>query len=1434
MKLSKILFATFIAMGTTSSWANLTKPGSMSEVCSPKIHFKLPNDWARAYLLMGGNAVAFPAADADRWTTIDLDTAQTNNDQYFFINSINDLTCYQSKCVTSLGVKTLSINPRDEGFTCSMFGEKDRADVWIQEHPDEQKAGQIYMTIGNKPDVKDFYFFAPQTREWMNAEPIINEDGVERKMYLDAENCGWYYRRYIDEPIPKSVVIRRDEDETMDDAIGMEGNWAQGAAKAIPLQDMFNAYSTDAFFHDALYFVADEESAALLPASNMGWSTELPVDIIGNCSYNLAALIYDTDASLHPSFSCWSQGVNAINDGCQAPDSTAAQGVDKTTALNAIYSCIGVTTGIVEKTLGKDKKPKLTEAGKKCFIDEKYFNQLFTPTKNVNEMTCFDMTFTRSKDGKWEFDSDYFTSPGLKIPVQGGFYPVEATTDADVRAADSTQTPVPAARTKRSAEGPVFYGPLLRQNDSIEQIPKIDIFCNGPGWSGGFNCEGLFADGDATTDAIQTNLKLGIGDCVFGWSCGDKSNAPEGWPFFADDGETPGTMNPRWNSTVSSAKGNGGRNQHFCFESHAQFRFKKNLKFSFRGDDDIWVYIDNKLAVDLGGTHLAAPAYVDLDKFLPDAKVGKSYDIDIYFCDRRTTMSNVRIKTNMFIEQTHGISIENNKLCYRKASGGTCAAAMGAISSTDDDGCEEIETPITYMLSTDKTGTDPTKTLISGDEFAASPKQFDGSIDVTDPTAPIVNAEKLKDYLPSGMYYLIIKIGDDIKAIPISIKGNISIVNRAAFTVDGKGKRIPYEFKSNSMAGYLQENKLPDAKQLIPLYISSLMDPCSNETNCKDSLEISTATGSSYSLEVSNNKAVFYEMDDGQLSIIDPSSQRTIKNEIDTIYVTIPLDKMSTNEEKVSINVKGDTRKANLKFFVPKLAFVDSDSTYEVISSDKDSTIRSKGVSYDFHIIALNIDNSPCDDCNFPITKGSKTSEGLNIISGNEVVKGRVTITVQSSMIYEKCSEKTCSGAATLQIVGPQPELMQIKYSNLQFQEPPIPAPIFADIFDAHGKKPSKEMKIPTPYFSMEQKYLDGIGDSVVVYYHRNFHKDSLPEKIAVFWENDKDSVVFKKDEIKNGATCGSSANLDKSHCLNKIALGGKKFSKNVKTSGKGTVKSWTTYTAKGKTVKQAYKCILYDRIAPIILSATAVSNAESKKTTLKIEFSEKLQKTKTADSHGDKVFSFYINSTKKAQFVKGIAPASEKALDKKIDSVLTVLYNQSSTFPQVGDYISFRSVNGEGLIGDQSDYASAPTGDSIRPSSDAAQLWNVSLGYDTETHLPAPWVQITKGTTEEKNDGKNNGKDEGKDKDKDNGKDSPEKTFAKPSFRVKMTAPFEFAIVLDESLPSLAKKYTVMDMMGHVVSAGELDSKDTRVKVSTTGSYVIKVGLSYRRVNVK
>ena len=72
------------------------------------------------------------------------------------------------------------------------------------------------------------------------------------------------------------------------------------------------------------------------------------------------------------------------------------------------------------------------------------------------------------------------------------------------------------------------------------------------------------------------------------------------------------------------------------------------------------------------------------------------------------------------------------------------------------------------------------------------------------------------------------------------------------------------------------------------------------------------------------------------------------------------------------------------------------------------------------------------------------------------------------------------------------------------------------------------------------------------------------------------------------------------------------------------------------------------------------------------------------------------------------------------------------------------------------------------------------------------------------------------------------------PDFYVKMIGPFEFEIVLDESVPSLAKKYAVMDMKGQVLTVGELSDKNALVKVPTRGAYVVKLGLGYKRVNVR
>lgn len=43
----------------------------------------------------------------------------------------------------------------------------------------------------------------------------------------------------------------------------------------------------------------------------------------------------------------------------------------------------------------------------------------------------------------------------------------------------------------------------------------------------------------------------------------------------------------------------------------------------FFGDDDMWVYLDEDLVCDIGGTHLVAGEYVDLWDYFKDANGNK-------------------------------------------------------------------------------------------------------------------------------------------------------------------------------------------------------------------------------------------------------------------------------------------------------------------------------------------------------------------------------------------------------------------------------------------------------------------------------------------------------------------------------------------------------------------------------------------------------------------------------------------------------------------------------------------------------------------------------------------------------------------------------------------------------------------------------------------
>jgi fibro-slime domain-containing protein len=90
-------------------------------------------------------------------------------------------------------------------------------------------------------------------------------------------------------------------------------------------------------------------------------------------------------------------------------------------------------------------------------------------------------------------------------------------------------------------------------------------------------------------------------------------------------------------------------NYHFTTEIHVKFKYEAGQKFTFRGDDDLWIFVNGKLALDVGGQHQALMGVIDFDAQAGALSIvaGGSYPMDIFHAERQTTESNFRIETNI-------------------------------------------------------------------------------------------------------------------------------------------------------------------------------------------------------------------------------------------------------------------------------------------------------------------------------------------------------------------------------------------------------------------------------------------------------------------------------------------------------------------------------------------------------------------------------------------------------------------------------------------------------------------------------------------------------------------------------------------------------------------------------------------------------------------
>ena len=124
----------------------------------------------------------------------------------------------------------------------------------------------------------------------------------------------------------------------------------------------------------------------------------------------------------------------------------------------------------------------------------------------------------------------------------------------------------------------------------------------------------------------------------------NKSN--EGGLFLLDDfqylDDENTIVNPFYDNISS---GNKRHNYGFTMKIQATFEYIPGQYFEFFGDDDVWVFINNRLVVDIGGQHRQVLGAVDLDTL--GLEEGKNYSFHIFYAERHTSESNFMMRTSI-------------------------------------------------------------------------------------------------------------------------------------------------------------------------------------------------------------------------------------------------------------------------------------------------------------------------------------------------------------------------------------------------------------------------------------------------------------------------------------------------------------------------------------------------------------------------------------------------------------------------------------------------------------------------------------------------------------------------------------------------------------------------------------------------------------------
>lgn len=94
-----------------------------------------------------------------------------------------------------------------------------------------------------------------------------------------------------------------------------------------------------------------------------------------------------------------------------------------------------------------------------------------------------------------------------------------------------------------------------------------------------------------------------------------------------------------------------GHNFGFTTELHAKFLYEGSGTFELTGDDDLWLFVNGRLVIDLGGVHAWQTDTVDLAERAKELGLepGNVYTLDVFHAERHSNESKLMARTNLYL-----------------------------------------------------------------------------------------------------------------------------------------------------------------------------------------------------------------------------------------------------------------------------------------------------------------------------------------------------------------------------------------------------------------------------------------------------------------------------------------------------------------------------------------------------------------------------------------------------------------------------------------------------------------------------------------------------------------------------------------------------------------------------------------------------------------